>query len=211
MKIGIIGTGRMGSSLGTLWSTRRKHQVFFGSRKRIKAESLAQVAGPASRSGIYEEAAEFGDVVVLALPWHAVENHVTRLAPYLAGKTVIDITNPLTPQQDGFAIDGNTSGAQIIQSLAPEAHVVKAFNGVYFENLGNPIFNGRPAEVYYCGDDDDAKARARELIADLKFTPVDLGELKMARYLEPMVYIWIQRLMTGKHAGTDTIINILRR
>lgn len=211
MKIGIIGTGRMGSALGTLWSARRKHQVFYGSRKRIKADSLAQVSGPESHGGIYEEAAEFGEVVVIALPWHAVENHITRIAPYLVGKTVIDITNPLTPKAQGFAIDGNTSAAQIIQSLVPEAHVVKAFNGVYFENLENPMFNGKPAEVYYCGNDEAAKAQVADLITDLKFTPVDLGGLEMARYLEAMVYIWIQRLYAGKHNGTDTIINIMRR
>ncbi|MEL7232930.1 MAG: NADPH-dependent F420 reductase [Chloroflexota bacterium] len=210
MKIGIVGSGRMGSGLGTLWSTRRKHQVFFGSRKRMKSEALAQVAGPGSGAGIYEEAAEYGEVVVIALPWQVTEATITRLAPYLSGKTIIDVTNPLTPQQDGLAIDGNTSGAQIIQSLVPDAHVVKAFNGIYFDMLDKPMLNGQKLEIYYCGDNDDAKAHTKELIEDLGFVAADLGGLNMARYLETMVFIWIRRLQQGA-IPPHSVINIFKQ
>lgn len=209
MKIGIIGSGRMGGALGTLWSTRRKHRVFFGSRKRMKSEALAQVAGPDSGGGIYEEAAEFGEVVVLALPWVQVAPTLERLAPYLAGKTIMDITNPLTPGQDGLAIDGNTSGAQLVQQMVPDARVVKAFNGIHFDLLDRPHLREHTVEIYTCGDDPDAKAKAHELIRDLSFTPVDLGGLDYARYLEAMVFVWIRRLQQGS-IPPESVINILR-
>jgi len=209
MKIGIIGTGKMGGSLGTLWATRRKHRVFFGSRKRIKSESLAQVAGPDSLSGIYEEAAEFGEIVVLAIPWHTVEATIPRLAPYLGGKTLIDVTNPLTLDHDGLAVDGNTSAAEIIQSLVPESHVVKAFNGIPTDLLYKPHLSGQRVEVYYCGNDDTAMAQTGELINDLGFAPADIGGLHHARYLESMVFIWIRRLQEGQ-APPLSVINILR-
>lgn len=209
MKIGIIGTGKMGGSLGTLWATRRKHRVFFGSRKRIKSESLAQVAGPDSLSGIYEEAAEFGDVVVLGIPWRTVEATVPRLAPYMAGKTVIDIINPITVDSDGLATDGSTSAAEIIQSLAPDAHVVKAFNGIPADMLYKPHINGHRVEVYYCGDDETAMSHTHELINDLGFAPANIGGLAYARYLEAMVFIWIRRLQDGQ-APPLSVINVVR-
>lgn len=211
MKIGIIGTGRMGSGLGTLWATRRKHQVFFGSRQRIKADSLAQVAGPESRGGIYEEAAEYGDVVLLAIPWMAVETIVPRLNPYLKNTVLLDITNPLDLKSGGFALSGTESGAEIIQSLAPNATVVKGFNGIYFDNLDDPVYTGgHRAQVYTCADDEDARASINELISDLKFTPTSLGGLDMARHLEAMVYLWIKGLQSGD-ISTDTVINIINR
>lgn len=209
MKIGIIGTGRMGGTLGTLWSTKRRHQVFFGSRKRIKSEALTQVAGPDSRGGIYEEAAEFGEVVVIAVPWQHTEAVVGRLAPFLSGKTVIDITNPLATLQDGLAIDGNTSGAEIIQSLAPDAHVVKAFNGIHFGILDKPHTGKQQVEIYYCGDNAPAKTQTHQLITDLGFASVDLGGLAHARYLEAMVFIWIRQLQQGT-IPPESIINIVR-
>lgn len=211
MKIGIIGTGRMGGGLGTLWATRRKHQLFFGSRKRIRADSLAQVTGPESRGGIYEEAAEYGDVVLLAIPWIAVEAVVPRLNPYLKDTVLLDITNPLDMKSGGFALSGPESGAEIIQSLAPNATVVKGFNGIYFDNLDAPMYTGgHRAQVYTCADDEDARESVNELITDLNFTPMSLGGLDMARHLEAMVYLWIKGLQAGD-VDTDTVINIIGR
>ena len=208
MRIGIIGTGRMGSALGTLWATKRNHQVFFGSRKRMKSDALAQIAGSGSQGGIYEEAAEFGEVVVLAVPWSVTEAVVTRLAPYLAGKVLIDMTNALAPARDGLLLDGNTSAAQIIQELVPESHVVKAFNGVPFQLLDSPKIDNHLSQVFYCGNDKDARGKVFELITDLGFVGFDMGGLANARYIEAMTYVWIMH-MANAGAGKTSIINIV--
>ncbi|MFZ4814280.1 MAG: NADPH-dependent F420 reductase [Phototrophicaceae bacterium] len=212
MKIGIIGTGKLGGALGMLWATKRKHEVFFGSRKTERSTALAQVAGENAHAGTYEEACAFADVVFLPLPWHATEAIVERLAPLLKGKVVVDPTNALGVATDLLVVPATTSGAQVIQSLAPEARVVKAFNAVQSQNYSQPTFQrDHVGQVFYCGDDADAKGMVRELIEDVRFQPIDMGGLVMAHSIEHLSLVWIKLFREGKVVGDKTIINIISR
>ncbi len=208
MKIGIIGTGKMGSHLAQRW-VEKGHQIMFGSRTPEKAATLAKQFSGKATGGSSMAAAKFGEVVVLAVPWHAAEETVTALGS-LKGKTLIDITNPLLPEMAGPDTEIGTSAAEQIAEWAEGANVVKAFNTIYFVNLDNPVFGGKAASLFFCGDDETAKAHARQLGKDTGLAPVDCGPLWMARHLESLGFIWIY-LAFKQGKGTDFVINMQRR
>ncbi len=210
MRIGIIGVGKMGSRLGRLWAAKG-HQVMYGSRDPEKARTEAANTGFASnpiQGGSYEEAAAFGDVVVIGVPWiRAIET--VRSLGTLSGKTVMDITNPVAADMT-VAIGHTTSAAEEIARVIPAAHVVKAFNSIHYEVLDNPTFGGLKADGYYCGDDSGAKHDVAQLIADAGFDPVDAGPLQNARLLEPLANLWMQLAFVNK-MGTESAFKLLRR
>lgn len=120
----------------------------------------------------------------------------------LTGKTVIDITNPLTPDMSGLSIGHTTSAAEEIQKAVPQARVVKAFNTVFAQVLGNDARAGAPkAQVLYAGDDADAKEAVRALIESAGFEAVDAGPLANARTLEPLGLL---NIYLGYVAGRGT-------
>jgi predicted dinucleotide-binding enzyme len=211
VKIGILGSGRMGSTLGTLWLARRGYEVFFGSRDSDKAVTLARMAGKPCQGGDYAAAAAFGEVVVLAVPWHNALPVVASLQDELAGKVLIDLTNPVQRYGDGLAIDGNTSGAQLLQEALPATGVVKAFNAIPVAVLDNPRFGEHIVQVYYATDSEAARESARQLIAAIDFVPVSAGGLANARYLEALAYLWIMQLAAGRAHPQDSVINIINR
>lgn len=206
MKIGVLGTGRMGSELARLWAAQG-HDVMLGSREASKAQTLAAELGHGMRGGTQAEAAQFGDVLLLATPWHAAEGVVKSLPP-LAGKILIDCTNPIA--EGGLAVGHTTSAAEQIAGWAPGARVVKAFNGVHFRHLARPLFGEQRMALFYCGDDPDAGAVAAGLAAEIGFEPVDSGPLANARLLEPLALLWI-RLATSVGHGPDIAFALLRR
>lgn len=210
MNIGIVGTGTMGAGLGKLWAGRG-HQVFFGSRNPAKAQALAGSVGANARGGTIAEAGEFAEAVLLATPWEATEAAV-KGAGDLAGKILIDCTNPLVSDYMQLAVGHSTSGAEEIAKWAPGASVVKAFNAIFGRviNSGNPNFGGQPATVFYCGDDEAAKAKVAELVEEIGFDPVDAGPLENARYLEPLGELLVQ-LAYDLAMGTNIAINLVRR
>jgi 8-hydroxy-5-deazaflavin:NADPH oxidoreductase len=209
MNIGIIGTGNMGGGLGKLLASKG-HKVMFGSRDPQKAKALADVAGPNASGGSIAEAARFGSVVVLAVHWGAVPESL-KAAGSLAGKTVLDLTNPLTADYSALAVGYTTSGAEEIAKLAPGARVVKALNTVFAQVIGGgPEFGPQNATALYAGDDPSAKEMVRKLIGDAGFDPVDAGPLKSARYLEPMGMLNIF-LGYGLGMGTSQVFKLMRR
>ena len=181
----------------------------FGSRTPQKAVELAEQFDNNASGGSLTAAAEFGEVVVLAVPWHAAIETVKNLGP-LEGKTLIDITNPLLPEMAGLDTEIGTSAAEQIAANAPGANVIKAFNTIYFVNLDNPVFGGKEATLFLCGDDLAAKGHVRQLGRDIGMKPVDCGPLWMARHLESLGFIWIY-LAFKQGKGTDFVINIQRR
>lgn len=192
MNIGIIGPGRMGSTLGRLWAGVG-HHVYLGSRDPAKAQTLAvslQLQGRAGqlRGGSIQEAAAFGEVVLIATVWAGVADALAATGP-LAGKVLIDCTLPLIDRE--LAIAADSSGAQEIAKLVPEARVVKAFNTMDYEQFAHPIINGQAISLFYCGDDAAAKATVAQLGAELGLDPVDAGPLFVAHFLEGMSYVWI--------------------
>jgi hypothetical protein len=197
MKIAIIGTGNVGQALAYGW-TNKGHDVTFGSRAPAGEKAQAAVAATGSKATVKreQEAVQAANVVVLAVPWDATENVVKGLGD-LAGKILIDATNPIGPGLQ-LAVGKDTSGAELVQQWAPNARVVKAFNSTGAENMRNPIYHGEPTTMFICGDDASAKGIAKQLAEDLGFDVADTGGLATARYLEPLAMVWIHLAIVQK-------------
>jgi hypothetical protein len=138
------------------------------------------------------------DVVFLATPFQANEGVLSGLAGELAGKVLIDCTNPVGPGLS-HGLQSVRSGSETVQALAPGARVVKAFSIYGFENFEDnayPAFNVRPA-MMFCGNDAAAKAVAAGLIAELGWEPLDVGGLEQALHLEHMTLLWVRMVRMG--------------
>jgi hypothetical protein len=207
MNIAIIGTGTVGSTLGAGW-TQRGHSVTFGTRdpQAEKVRTLLGSTGAAAATP--PEAAASADVVVLATPWNVTVDVAGSLGD-LAGKVVVDATNPIASGLQ-LAVGTTTSGAEQVAQQLPGARVVKAFNTTGAENMAAPIYNGEPITMFICGDDEDAKASVAGLARDLGFEAVDVGPLHAARFLEPMALVWIQ-LAAVQGLGRDIAFKLVRR
>jgi 8-hydroxy-5-deazaflavin:NADPH oxidoreductase len=156
-----------------------------------KVAALLATTGGQATAGRFAEAATYGTVVALCTPWDATESAV-RESCDLAGKVLLDCTNPLENDLSGLAVGRTTSGAELVTSWAPGARVVKAFNTTGFENMADPDFGGRAATMLIAGDDEAANAIASELARRIGFDPVVAGPLAMARLLEPLALLWIK-------------------
>lgn len=199
MNITLIGSGNMGSGLAKQFA-KAGHQVGILSRDREKAEQLARQTGSRRLANAADGAA--AEVVVVATHY---EDAIDALRPLgsLAGKIIVDITNPLTADYMGLTLGHSTSAAEEIAKAFPEATVVKAFNTVFAQILqeGPDLGNGQKVPVFYAGDVEAAKSRVRELIESTGFAPVDAGPLKNARYLEPVAGL---NIYFGYGAGQGT-------
>jgi predicted dinucleotide-binding enzyme len=210
MKLGIIGAGNVGGALGQAWA-RKGHDVCFGVRapQDDRTRRLVQTIGGKARAAAVREAADFGEVVVLATPWDAVQDAV-REAGDLTGKTVIDCTNPLKPDLSGLALGFSTSGAEQVAQWARGARVFKAFNTTGSNNMADPVIHGVRTVMFVCGDDEAARPTVLRLAADVGFDPVDAGKLAIARLLEPFAMLWIHLAFTGP-VGREFALALLRR
>lgn len=205
MRIGVLGTGNMADALATHW-VHAGHQVTIGGRDQRKAELLAARIGGGAGSGGLHAAAEAGqDVVLAALPFGAGAEVARELHAALAGKVLLDCSNPVGP---GFRLltQQGVSAAQQLAAAAPGAHVVKAFNLCHEDvwRMRPPVFGGRPLAVPVCGDDDTALARVRQLATDLGCTPVAGGGLERAGLLEATAALFIS-LWVGHGADVQAI------
>ncbi|MGH9377866.1 MAG: NADPH-dependent F420 reductase [Terriglobia bacterium] len=211
MKIAIIGAGNVGGALGKLWAAKG-HQVMFGvpDPQGTKTQALVKSIGNRATAGSVKDAASFGEVVVLATPWPATQDAV-RAAGDLAGKVVIDCTNPLAADLSGLVIGTTTSAAEEVARWARGAKVVKAFNTIGADNFGNPKFGSEAASMFICGDDAAAKSRAGELAAELGFDVVDVGPLTAARSLEPLAMLWIDLALKQGWGPSGHAFKMLRR
>lgn len=209
MKIAILGTGNVGGALGTGWA-RKGHTVVLGTRDAGAADVKALLAAaPGSRAAGAAEAAAGADVVVLAVPYEAAVAVLEAAGP-LAGKVLVDGTNPLADRAQRLALPNTTSGAEEIAKAAPGARVVKAFNTIGFNVMAGPGFPGGAASLLFCGDDADAKKTVASLAADLGFDPVDAGPLSEARLLEPFALLWIHLAMFRGH-GREIAFRLMKR
>jgi NADPH-dependent F420 reductase len=210
MKIGIIGAGNVGGTLGKAWAAKG-HDVTFGVRDPGdgKVRALVAETGGKGRAASVGEAAATAEVVVLATPWDATRDAI-RAAGSLAGKIVVDATNPLRPDLSGLALGHTTSAGEEIARWAPGARVVKAFNTIGAQHMADPRFGGERASMFVCGDDAAAKRTVAELAAALGFDPVDCGPLTQARLLEPLAMLWISLAYAYGH-GPGIGFRLLRR
>ncbi|HMC89389.1 MAG TPA: NADPH-dependent F420 reductase [Gemmataceae bacterium] len=210
MRIGILGAGNVGGALGRGWANKG-HDVFFGvpRPKDTKTQDLVRGIGPKARAGTVADAAGFAEVVVLATPWQATQDAL-RGAGNLAGKVVVDCTNPLNSDFTGLAVGYTTSGAEQVAEWAKGARVFKAFNQTGFNIMANPVFDGRPAVLFVCGDDDASKPTVLKLATDIGFEAIDAGRLVIARLLEPYAMLWIH-LANAQGLGRNFAFGLLRR
>ena len=181
--ISIIGSGGMAAAIAGL-AAKAGHTVEVMSRDVVKARALAEQVGAGATTGTFG-AAPAGDIVILAVPYSAVLDVVKQYGEKLAGKLLVDITNPVAADLRSFVTPGDSFGAQEIAKAAPaNAVIVKAFNTLFSHVLAGGSFQGRPLDVFIAGDDAQAKARVAAFIESLGLRPMDIGLLHMARTLE---------------------------
>lgn len=197
--IAIIGTGSVGSALGPRLAGLGE-RIVYGSRTPAdeRVQALVTRTGTSASALDQPAAARACDTLLLAVPWTAVESLLPALGS-LDGKLIIDVTNPLGVR-DGIevAIPVQGSAGEVVQSLAPGARVVKAFNTIYYTVMAVPATAGGPVSVLISGDDAPSKARVAALASDLGFEPADVGALRTARYTEAMALLLVSRLVSGQ-------------
>ncbi|MFX1567638.1 MAG: NADPH-dependent F420 reductase [Promethearchaeota archaeon] len=208
MKIGIIGTGRLGSSLGKIWA-EKGHKIMFGSQDPEKAKKLANSIGNSANGGTYREAADFSDIVVLAVPWSGAKESI-KAAGELKGKIIIDSTTTAAPSLGGLSTEPTPSAAEKVAKWAAGAKVIKAVHTIGVESLHKLTFGTQQASLFICGDDLDAKSKTKQLGIDLGFDVIDVGPIKNARLIEPLAMLWIE-LAYNQGMGTDIAFKLLTR
>jgi 8-hydroxy-5-deazaflavin:NADPH oxidoreductase len=186
MNIAIIGAGNVGRALTTS-AQRAGYEVVVSSASGESARRLAEETG-ARAAASNREAVEGADIVILALPYTGVDVVIDEARTELAGKIVVDATNPLNADYSGLVTEG-TSAAREIQTKVPEARVVKAFNTALAARQADPSVSGLRVDGYVAGDDDEAKQAVLGLVEEIGFNPVDAGGLDMARWLEATAYL----------------------
>ena len=203
--ISIIGSGNMASAIGAL-AVKGGNAVEVIGRDPAKAAALAKELGDGATAGTWG-AAPAGDIVILAVLFDSAVPVVSQYGDALAGKIIVDITNPFTPDATGLVTPDGSSGAQEIAKAAPaSAHVVKAFNTLFRDVLAA----GGPLDVFMAGDDAQAKASVSAFIKSLGLRPLDTGDLSMAHWLEGAGLLEMG-LMTHavKHTNFFLGVNIL--
>ncbi|MCY1137621.1 NAD(P)-binding domain-containing protein [Actinoplanes sp. Pm04-4] len=190
-RITIVGTGNMARAIGTL-AVAGGNTVEVMGRDQTKADQLAKALGGGTTTGTWG-AAPAGDIVILALLYAGVVPVVAEFGEALAGKVIVDISNPFNATFDGLAHGDQTSVAQEAAKVAPAGTaVVKAFNTIF----RNVLENGRP-DVFLAGDDAPAKARVATFVESLGLRPRDVGGLRMAHWLEGMGLVTVALANNG--------------
>ena len=189
--IAIIGTGDVGRALGTQFA-RQGHTIVYGSRDpaRRGVESLLEMSGPDASATTQAAAAADADIVVLAIPGMLVPE-IARSLGDLSGKIVIDPTNPLERSLLSFRHGVETSNAEIVQAMFPDAMVVKAFNTLSWETMVDPASAGGPVTVPLAGDSGSAKKTVAALVEGMGLEALDVGGVENAHWLEGMLILWI--------------------
>jgi len=184
MKVAIIGAGNVGKALATS-ITSAGHDVTLTSKHPEHAEAAARESG-ATSAATNVAAVTDADIVILAVPYAGAGAEVaSEIRDEVAGKTIIDVTNPIKPDFSGLATDGS-SAAEEFQKLLPEAKVVKAFNTIFASNQANP---SREVDGFVAADDEGAKQQVISLVESIGFSPLDVGPLSASRFLEGMAFI----------------------
>ena len=195
MKAGIIGSGQVGQVLARAFKSEG-YDVMLGTRNTSK-ENAAQFNNEAKLDvGTFDETAKFGDIIVLAVKGTGAEEAV-RLAGLenLAGKIVIDATNPIAdaPPVNGvlhFTTSLENSLMEQLQKLAPEAKFVKAFNSVGNALMYKPQLQGGMPTMFICGNDEEAKKTVTGILEKFGWETEDLGKAEAARAIEPLCILW---------------------
>jgi 8-hydroxy-5-deazaflavin:NADPH oxidoreductase len=195
MRVGILGSGFMGGTLGTLFARAGHEVVFSYARSAQKLQRLAREAGRTARHGSPREAAARADAVLLAVHWSRIGD-VLDQAGDLAGKVVVSCSLPMNARNTSLVLGHHSCGAEALAKRIPKARVVSAFNTIPSEALFG-VFRKRRRKrrrpsLAFCGNDEKAKKLTATLIRDVGFQPVDCGALAIARYTEPFALLMAQ-------------------
>jgi predicted dinucleotide-binding enzyme len=184
-RIGIIGSGKVGSAIGRTW-VNRGHEVMFSSRNLDDDKALATKLGAKARAGTPKEAASFGDVILIAVPYGALPELGKSLKNELNGKVVIDACNPFPARDGEIATWARDKGAGLASAeLLAGTRIVRAFNAIGAARMGSAHEAPGKVGMPIAGDDKEAIALASQLIRDVGYEPVLVGGLAMGRYLMP--------------------------
>ena len=203
MRIGILGSGLMGSKLGTIFARAGHEVVFSYARSEKKLKRLARNAKGKARAGTPREAAEGADAVLLAVHWSRMDDVLTQ-AGDLSHTVVVSCSLPMNADDSALVVAHTSSGAEELAKRLPTARFVSAFNTVPSEVLFDVYAARRKARrpsLVYCGDDRRAKNVAARLIRDAGFEPVDAGPLRSARFTEPFALLVAQLAYEGKRGA----------
>jgi NADPH-dependent F420 reductase len=204
VKIGIIGAGNVGGTLGRLWA-QQGHEVVYGVRQPDgeKARAVLEASGSHARAAGLADPAAFGEVVVIAVPWGALSETLSGIGD-VAGKVVIDCVNHVVPPGQAAMV------AEEIARRLPGARVVKAFNTTGSNIMADTRFGDMHADTYIAGDDAQAKAVVADLARAIGFEVVDVGPLANAALVEGLARLWIE-LAYRQGMGREIAFKLLHR
>jgi predicted dinucleotide-binding enzyme len=186
VKIGVIGSGRIGGTIGGLW-VKTGHEVMFSSLDLEHDKALAASLGAGGRAGNAKQAAAFGEVLLFAVPYSALPQLGRDLADAIKGKVVLDACNPIPGRDGEIANWAREKGAGLASAeLLPGARIVRAFNAINYARLPEAAQRqGERTAIPMAGDDASAVAVASSLVREIGFEPVVIGPLAMGKYLIP--------------------------
>jgi hypothetical protein len=209
MNIAIIGAGNVGTALGSGWA-KEGHHIRYGVRDpESEASRRLKTMATSPDVSTNREAARTADVVVLATPWGATEDAM-RECGSLAGKIVIDATNPINADFSGLDRGYTTSGGEQVARWAEGARVFKTMHQVGFGLMDHPEFKPGVKPVMFVAGDGLGKPKVLQLVSELGFEAVDVGGLEYARLLEPYAMLWIH-LARSRGLGRDFAFSLLRK
>jgi predicted dinucleotide-binding enzyme len=195
MKIGVIGSGRQGGSIGLLWA-KAGHEVMFSSRHPEELKDLVASAGPRARAALPQDAATFGDVVLVAVPYGSLPQVGHDYAPLMKGKIVIDCGNPYEDRDGAMAKDALAKGtAESSTQFLPGVRLVRAFNALTFIQVQREAHRaGELVAIPIAGDDAEAVRVVTELVTDAGFDPVVVGGLARAKEFDKDTPVYLKGL-----------------
>ena len=194
-RIGIIGSGRIGGAVGLRWA-EAGHEILFSSRNPSELDDLVNQAGPLAKSGYPQEAAEFGDVVFIAVPYAALPQVGRDYAPLMQGKVVIECGNPYVGRDGEMAAEALAKGAGLASSgFLPGVRLVRAFNAIGYASVHEKAHRqGELVAIPIAGDDAEAISITSQLVIDAGFDPVVVGSLARAKDFDQGTSVYVQDL-----------------
>ena len=195
LKIGVIGAGRIGGTLARLWA-KAGHEILISSRHPEELQDLARSLGPKARAGTPREAAVFGDVVLISIPYGALPQIGRDLKAELAGKIVLDTGNPYPGRDGDMAEEARRKGTGVASAeYLPGARLVRAFNAINSRSLASEAHRaGDAVGIPLAGDDAEALKVAQRLVRDAGFEPVVVGGLSRAKEFDVGTRVYTQLL-----------------
>jgi predicted dinucleotide-binding enzyme len=185
IKIGIVGSGRVGGGIGSVW-VKAGHEVMFSSRHIEHDKALAAKLGTNAHAGTPREAAAFGEVVMISVPYGALPEVGKDLEALIKGKIVIDTCNPFVWRDGEIATWAREKGAGLASAeLLPGARIVRAFNAIGAARMSTAHQDPRRIGMPIASDDAEAIVVASNLIRDIGYEPIVIGDLEMGKYLMP--------------------------